>query len=133
MDLVRGKWLKDEELNMWVMLSRSGMVLIAKPGQRSRKVTEEEYYQIRREEIATTRTHDRMKADDPSSGQESEQVPAPNTRQLTLGSSRNAVSGGSENVITASSNIMIGSDLNITRHSTRSRNRHRHGHGSQVI
>lgn len=124
--------MNDDVLKMWVMLSRSGSVLVAKPGRRSKKVTEEEYYEMRREEIAKTRTHDRMKADDPSSGQE-ERVPAPNTRQLNLGSNRNAVSAVNENARTASSNIIIGSDLNSTRHSPRSGNRHRHGHGTKVI
>ncbi|XP_061194666.1 uncharacterized protein LOC133202807 [Saccostrea echinata] len=140
--LVKSKWIKDNDLGLWVMLSRSGKVLIAKPGQRSKKVTKDEYYQMRREKIRETHSHDRMKSDDPLPGQELEQVPAPTRRQLPLGSEENTISGNASTLF-VSSNVIIGSDLNITgrsshngkprKHDSRIENRHRHGHGSGKI
>ena len=112
------------------MLSRSGGVSVAKPGQRAYKVTEEEYYQMRREEI--TKRYERMKADDPSSGH----VPAPSTRQLSLDrDGGDTIRSGRGRLSSSSSNIVISSDLNVTSHNAYGEihNRHRHGHNSKVI
>lgn len=126
-ELVTSKWIKDEELNMWVMLSRSGGVSVAKPGQRAVKIDEDEYYQMRREAIIKAR--DRLKADDPSPGQ----VPAPSTRQLSFGGGGGTIRSRNEDA-SSSSNIVISSDLNITReHARGNHHRNRHGHGSKVI
>lgn len=126
-ELVTSKWIKDEELNMWVMLSRSGGVSVAKPGQRAMKIDEDEYYQMRREAIIKAR--DRLKADDPSPGQ----VPAPSTRQLSFGRGGGTIRSRNEDA-SSSSNIVISSDLNITReHARGNHHRNRHGHGSKVI
>lgn len=126
-ELVTSKWIKDEELNMWVMLSRSGGVSVAKPGQRAVKIDEDEYYQMRREAIIKAR--DRLKADDPSPGQ----VPAPSTRQLSFGRGGGTIRSRNEDA-SSSSNIVISSDLNITReHARGNHHRNRHGHGSKVI
>ena len=102
---------------------------MAKPGQRAYKVTEEEYYQMRREEI--TKRYERMKADDPSSGQ----VPAPSTRQLSLDRDGDTIRSGRGRLSSSSSNIVISSDLNVTSHNAYGEihNRHRHGHNSKVI
>uniref|UniRef100_K1PQV8 protein-lysine 6-oxidase n=1 Tax=Magallana gigas TaxID=29159 RepID=K1PQV8_MAGGI len=126
-ELVTSKWIKDEELNMWVMLSRSGGVSVAKPGQRAVKIDEDEYYQMRREAIIKAR--DRLKADDPSPGQ----VPAPSTRQLSFGRGGGTIRSRNEDA-SSSSNIVISSDLNITReHARGNHHRNRHGHGSKKI
>ncbi|XP_062612834.1 uncharacterized protein LOC134274574 isoform X2 [Saccostrea cucullata] len=136
--LVKSKWIKDDDLGLWVMLSRSGKVLIAKPGQRSKKVTEDEYYQMRREKIRETQSHDRMKSDDPSPGQESGRAPAPRTRLLSIGTGGDIINGNASD-LSVSSDVMIGSDLNTSRngnagrHDSRFGNRHRHGHGSGKI
>lgn len=126
-ELVTSKWIKDGELNMWVMLSRSGGVSIAKPGQRAVKIDEDEYYQMRREAIIKAR--DRLKADDPSPGQ----VPAPSTRQLSFGRGGGTIRSRNEDA-SSSSNIVISSDLNITgEHARGNHHRNRHGHGSKKI
>lgn len=113
---------------MWVMLSRSGGVSVAKPGQRAVKIDEDDYYQMRREAIIKAR--DRLKADDPSPGQ----VPAPpSTRQLSFGGGGGTIRSRNEDA-SSSSNIVISSDLNITReHAGGNHHRNRHGHGSKVI
>lgn len=112
---------------MWVMLSRSGGVSVAKPGQRAVKIDEDEYYQMRREAIIKAR--DRLKADDPSPGQ----VPGPSTRQLSFGRGGGTIRSRTEDD-SSSSNIVISSDLNITReHARGNHHRNRHGHGSKVI
>lgn len=112
---------------MWVMLSRSGGVSVAKPGQRAIKIDEDEYYQMRRDAIIKAR--DRLKADDPSPGQ----VPAPATRHLSFGGEGGTIRSRNEDA-SSSSNIMISSDLNITReHARGNHHRNRHAHGSKVI
>lgn len=126
-ELVASKWIKDNELNMWVMLSRSGGVSVAKPGQRAIKIDEDEYYQMRRDAIIKAR--DRLKADDPSPGQ----VPAPATRQLSFGGEGGTIRSRNEDA-SSSSNIMISSDLNITReHARGNHHRNRHAHGSKKL
>lgn len=126
-ELVASKWIKDNELNMWVMLSRSGGVSVAKPGQRAIKIDEDEYYQMRRDAIIKAR--DRLKADDPSPGQ----VPAPTTRQLSFGGEGGTIRSRNEDA-SSSSNIMISSDLNITReHARGNHHRNRHAHGSKKL
>ena len=100
---------------------------MAKPGQRANKVTEEEYYQMRREEI--TKRYERMKADDPSSGH----VPAPSTRQLSLDRDGDTIRSGRGRPSSSSSNIVISSDLNVTRQNAYGGIHNRHGHNSKVI
>ena len=51
MDLPPRRWRKDPLLKCWVLLTIREEILIAKPGDRPKRISKEEYYQRRREEI----------------------------------------------------------------------------------
>lgn len=54
-DLPMRRWRKDPLLKCWVLLTVRGKILIAKPGERPKRITKEKYYLRRRKEIIAQR------------------------------------------------------------------------------